>query len=124
MAATFNTLANELILNTCGFLSTEDLANLSLCSKHLYKLAQPDLYSTVTQTGKRAIPALIRTLLAKPHLAQYVKTFNAQPFLQHHPTGWQIQITMEDDLRLRSALEYLRVAWVGHEPNTVCLFAF
>jgi len=119
MAATFSILSNELILEICRFLTTKNLARLSLCSKHLYALAQPDLYFTFTQTHKRAIPALIRTLLAKPHLAQYVRTFNGHPFLQHHPTGWQIQITIEDDLRLRGALEELRVNWVRDEPGTV-----
>jgi hypothetical protein len=119
MAATFSTLSNELILEICRFLTAKNLARLSLCSKLLYELAQPDLYFTFTQTHKRAVPALIRTLLAKPHLAQYVRTFNGHPFLQHHPTGWQIQITIEDDLRLRGALEELRVNWVRDEPGTV-----
>jgi hypothetical protein len=117
--AAINTLSNELILEICRCLTTKNLARLSLCSKQLYELAQPDLYFTFTQTHKRAIPALIRTLLAKPHLAQYVRTFNGHPFLQHHPTGWQIQITIEDDLRLRGALEELRVNWVRDEPGTV-----
>jgi hypothetical protein len=65
-------ISNEMILETCQYLDTKDLAKLSLCCKHFSTLVRRCLYSSFTQTNVGGIPLLTRTLAIKPHLASYV----------------------------------------------------
>ena len=55
----------------------ENRAQVSLASKRLHEAIEPMLYSSFRQTGREATGAFIRTILKKPHVVRYVKSFTA-----------------------------------------------
>lgn len=69
----FKDLSAEIALEILSLALRSDLKNLSVCSWRLYNFTQPLLYETFQQTGVEAIPNLIRSIVAKPHLAGYIK---------------------------------------------------
>ncbi|KAF4628397.1 hypothetical protein G7Y89_g9758 [Cudoniella acicularis] len=84
----FGNLPNELALDIFHRLeSSKDLRALSISCQGLHRLVEPILYSSITQTGRTAIPCFVRTILEKPHLAQHVKKFTARviPYMSQGP---------------------------------------
>jgi len=69
-------LSSELILEILHDLSFSDLMSFYLCSRRLYTITQPLIYSTFTQTGQHALPNLLRSILARPQLATYIKNLD------------------------------------------------
>lgn len=55
----------------------QDRLQVSLASKRLHEAIEPMLYSSFRQTGREATGAFIRTILEKPHVVRYVKSFTA-----------------------------------------------
>lgn len=77
-----DSLPSELLLNICGYLDHQPfLINLSLCNHRLYEVVQRCLYSSLPSTNR--IFALLRTLLKRPHLGEYVKTMTLQTEICH-----------------------------------------
>jgi hypothetical protein len=70
----FDRVPNEVVEEVCRRVeSTKDLDSLSRCSRRFYRLVQPFLYATFTQTGEGALPTFLRTIVEKHHLVKYVK---------------------------------------------------
>jgi F-box-like len=72
-----NELPDELMAWVFSYLeSHNDLSNVALCSKRFYNLVIPFLYASFTDDG--ALPrtsGFLSTVIRRPDLAQYVKTF-------------------------------------------------
>jgi hypothetical protein len=79
----FDSLSAEIALEILSLASRTDLQNLSVCSQRFHSLTQPLLYKTFQQTGIEAIPNIIRSIVAKPHLARYIKHVDLTLFAQH-----------------------------------------
>lgn len=71
-------LPNELLRKIFSYLGTEALACISMVSRHLNATADPCLYRSpwVTYAGLRN---LIRTILSRPMLANYVRSVSLYP---------------------------------------------
>lgn len=69
-------LPSELVLRVVHQLeSPRDLANLALCCQHLHSVVLPILYSSFSKHQHQVLPAFLSTILSRPDLAHYVKSF-------------------------------------------------
>lgn len=68
---------DELVDGVLGFVDHEALPALSLCSRRLHRLTERHLYSIFKQTSREAhaLPNFLRTIMNKPHLADFVKHY-------------------------------------------------
>jgi hypothetical protein len=66
-------ISPELILEILNYVDRSDLWSFYTCSRRLYTITQPLIYSTFTQTGQHALPNLLCSIIAKPHLATCIK---------------------------------------------------
>ncbi|PVH88975.1 hypothetical protein DL98DRAFT_580521 [Cadophora sp. DSE1049] len=77
-------LSDELLLEIVKFVKVggrnKDLSQLALCSQRLNGITTPLLYRDIFQTEPQALPSLLRTILNKPHLGDYVVTYEATEF--------------------------------------------
>ncbi|PVH74360.1 hypothetical protein DL98DRAFT_658842 [Cadophora sp. DSE1049] len=73
-----NQLPEELLAEVLRNIdNVEDRLQVSLTSQRLHEAVEPILYSSFRQTGREATGAFIRTILEKPHVARFVKSFTA-----------------------------------------------
>ena len=83
-------LSEELLLEIIRFVKVggenKHLSQLALCSKTLNRATTPLLYHDIFQSGEQALPCLLRTIFNKPHLREYVVTYEATEF-EKHRTG-------------------------------------
>lgn len=54
---------------------SRNLLALALCSRHIYELAEPVLYSAFRQSGNQALPSFLCRILERSDLARRVKLF-------------------------------------------------
>jgi len=66
-----------------------DLAAIPRCCRYLHQVAMPILYSSFTERGVLSMPLFLRTILYRPDLARYVKTFSIYLTIarDHNPSG-------------------------------------
>jgi hypothetical protein len=88
---TLNKLPDELVLRVVYQLdSPKDLSNLALCSHHLHAIAIPILYSSFAENQCQQTWAFLCTLLKRPDLARFVKSFTS--------TSWSVYWSPPDSL--------------------------
>jgi F-box-like len=91
-------LPNELLIQVFRLLpSFQDVANVSLGSRHFYEILQPDLYFTFSQTQQKAIPNLLRTVISKPYLATYFKHFHVKILRDFKLTDVDLSFLSDED---------------------------
>jgi hypothetical protein len=54
-------------------LGTIDLLSLMCCNRHMYVLGEPILYRNLIESSPLRLPKFIRTIIGRPHLAEYVR---------------------------------------------------
>lgn len=74
---TLQVLPDELLVQISNHLEfSTHLSNLVLCCRRFYRLANPALYSSFSDhRGPLQILKFLSTIMARPDLAPYVKTF-------------------------------------------------
>jgi len=99
-------LPGEITLEIVSQLDRPSLLSLSICSKRMNDLTAPTLYSIFEHSDHdlRALPLLIRTILKRPDLAQYVKKFIAF----NGNAGSMDMMAVDDFDRIEEALYRLR----------------
>jgi len=81
---TIEDLSPELILEVLTYLDRSSLWSFYTCSHRFYYITQLPIYSTFTQTGQHALPNLLRSVIAKPYLATFIKHLNLSILGRRH----------------------------------------
>lgn len=69
----FNDLSTELVVEILDGVDRSDLKTLSICCRGLYNVTQPMIYNIVKQTGRETVPKIVRSIIRKPYLTEYIK---------------------------------------------------
>lgn len=96
----------------------ENRAQVSLASKRLHEAIEPMLYSSFRQTGREATGAFIRTILKKPHVVRYVKSFTAHSINSRYALATELRpvstILPRTNFKQKIAQMMSRISLISH----------
>ena len=126
----FVDLVPELLLNIASFLHQADLLKISLTSKRLHGVTEPELcreyvnpHRTFVLRDARSIKQFVLRLLDRPKLAQYVRRVDLKPYANLANLNPQTMESLgETEVDLCTAEEYDRMTKAaveagGHHEN-------
>lgn len=99
-------LSNEILINIIQCVSdAPSLFKLSLCSRRLFEVTEPILYSEFSQRGPKSLPTFLQRLLARPDLAGRTKIVTCTGCSEETLDEQDVSGLVEEDwMRVRAAL--------------------